>query len=140
MHTFSDTVAFFPYKTVSVCVDLVKHTTEKRLATVFLGRFLVSVSSSALNKSGSWTKYDLDVFCQLDLWSFSFRRQGQPCKEIKYFPPYKRLASTMIPPCRAGLCKKLDSKLNSFFLASRLCRDRIARARDPICVFLALYG
>jgi len=62
MHTFSDTVAFFPYKTVSVCVDLVKHTTEKRLATVFLGRFLVSVSSSALNKSGGWTKYDLDVF------------------------------------------------------------------------------
>jgi hypothetical protein len=64
MHTFSDTVAFFPIqnKTVSVCVGLVKHTTEKRLATVFLGRFLVSVSSSALIKSGSWTKYDLDFF------------------------------------------------------------------------------
>ena len=29
MHTFSDTVAFSPYKTVSVCVGLVKHTTEK---------------------------------------------------------------------------------------------------------------
>lgn len=49
-------------------VGLVKHTTEKTAFYSILGRFLVSVSSSALNKSGSWTKYGSRRF--LSKWIF----------------------------------------------------------------------